>query len=331
MPRPNTRRRRPSPQALPRRRTRLRSSGSPRRSTSRCSPRSRPRPRSASTPSGLRPSTPPSSSKLKEEGQKVASFLQFNEETTRRRLIDQALIAAGWNVGANGANTEQVRQEVRLTGDADADRARASPTTCSTATTASRSRSSRRRRRRRMPRIGGEQARLYADCLEKETGVRPVIFFTNGVDICLWDDAQGYPSRKVYGFYSKDSLEYLVHQRANKKAAGDRRAEPRHREPHVPARGDQARRRALRGQVPQGAPRAGHRHRQDARRHLALRRAHAGRLGEAHPLPLRPPRAAQAGRPRLQGVPAGRAARHRRRAAPRTTATSASTSPPTRR
>src|SRR5262245_33301441 len=29
--------------------------------------------------------------KLKEEGQNVASFLQFNEEATRRRLIDQAL------------------------------------------------------------------------------------------------------------------------------------------------------------------------------------------------------------------------------------------------
>jgi type I restriction enzyme R subunit len=67
-------------------------------------------------------------------------------------------------------------------------------------------------------RIGAEQARMYATCLEQETGVRPVIFFTNGPDIFLWDDAQGYPYRKVYGFYSKDSLEYLTHQRANKKA-----------------------------------------------------------------------------------------------------------------
>ena len=39
--------------------------------------------------------------------------------------------------------------------------------------------------------VGAEQARMYADGLEKETGVRPVIFFTNGVDILLWDDAQG--------------------------------------------------------------------------------------------------------------------------------------------
>jgi type I restriction enzyme R subunit len=67
-------------------------------------------------------------------------------------------------------------------------------------------------------RAGGEQARQYADALEKATGVRPVVFFTNGIDVFLWDDAQKYPYRKVYGFYSKDSLEYLVHQRVGKKA-----------------------------------------------------------------------------------------------------------------
>ena len=32
-------------------------------------------------------------------------------------------------------------------------------------------------------RVGAEQARIYAACLERETGVRPVIFFTNGLDI----------------------------------------------------------------------------------------------------------------------------------------------------
>lgn len=155
--------------------------------------------------------------KLKEQGQRVASLLQFNEEVTRRRLIDQALISAGWNVGINGANTDQVRQEVRLvtmptpTGEGFADyilygddgkplaviEAKKTAKDC---------------------RVGAEQARIYASCLERETGVRPVIFFTNGVDIFLWDDAQGYPFRKVYGFYSKDSLEYLIYQRVNKKA-----------------------------------------------------------------------------------------------------------------
>lgn len=54
--------------------------------------------------------------------------------------------------------------------------------------------------------------------LRAKRGIRPVIFYTNGIDVFLWDDAQGQPKRKVYGFYSKDSLEYLVYQRANKKA-----------------------------------------------------------------------------------------------------------------
>jgi type I restriction enzyme R subunit len=154
---------------------------------------------------------------LKAEGQKVASFLQFNEETTRRRLIDQALLAAGWNVGLNGANTDEVRQEVSLctmptpSGEGFADYVLYGDDGKPLAVVEA-------KKTVKDAHIGAEQARMYATCLEQETGVRPVIFFTNGADIFLWDDAQGYPYRKVYGFYSKDSLEYLTHQRANKKA-----------------------------------------------------------------------------------------------------------------
>jgi len=155
--------------------------------------------------------------KLKEEGQKVASVLQFNEETTRHRLIDQALLEAGWDVGARGRNTDEVRQEVQLftmpteSGAGFADYVLYGDDGKPLAVIEA-------KKTAKDARVGGEQARMYATCLEKETGVRPVIFFTNGVDIFLWDDVQGYPYRKVYGFYSKDSLEYLVHQRTNKKA-----------------------------------------------------------------------------------------------------------------
>lgn len=155
--------------------------------------------------------------RLREAGQKVASALDFNEATTRRRLIDQALLAAGWNVGIDGKNTEQVKQELKLaglptpSGDGFADYVLygddGKPLGVIEA-----------KKTVKDARAGGEQARQYADALEKATGVRPVIFFTNGVDIFLWDDAQGYPYRKVYGFYSKDSLEYLVHQRTGKRA-----------------------------------------------------------------------------------------------------------------
>ncbi|MFY3743304.1 DEAD/DEAH box helicase family protein [Anaeromyxobacter sp. Red801] len=152
---------------------------------------------------------------LKEQGQKLASVLEFDEAATRRRLIDTALIAAGWDVGANGANTELVRQEVPLTtmptesGQGFADYVLYGDDGKPLAVIEA-------KKTAKDARAGGEQARIYAGCLERETGVRPVVFFSNGVDIFLWDDAQGYPYRKVYGFYSKDSLEYLTHQRRNK-------------------------------------------------------------------------------------------------------------------
>lgn len=68
------------------------------------------------------------------------------------------------------------------------------------------------------PERGRQQAKLYADGLEKMHGQRPVIFYTNGYDIWMWDDVLGYPPRKVFGYYSKDSLQYLVNfQRAGRK------------------------------------------------------------------------------------------------------------------
>lgn len=38
----------------------------------------------------------------------------FREEETRTKLIDAQLIAAGWNVGVRGKDTDQVRQEVKV-------------------------------------------------------------------------------------------------------------------------------------------------------------------------------------------------------------------------
>ena len=38
------------------------------------------------------------------------------------------------------------------------------------------------KRTRRDPRVGQQQAKLYADCLEKKFGQRPIIFYTNGYE-----------------------------------------------------------------------------------------------------------------------------------------------------
>lgn len=62
---------------------------------------------------------------------------------------------------------------------------------------------------------GQHQASLYADCLEKSTGQRPIIFYTNGYDTCIWDDTF-YPPRKVHGFYTKDELQTLIKRRATR-------------------------------------------------------------------------------------------------------------------
>ena len=62
------------------------------------------------------------------------------------------------------------------------------------------------KRTQRDPAVGQQQAKLYADCLENTTGRRPVIFYTNGYQHWIWDDAAGYPPRKVQGFYTRDEL-----------------------------------------------------------------------------------------------------------------------------
>lgn len=61
--------------------------------------------------------------------------------------------------------------------------------------------------------IGQQQANLYADCLEEQFGRRPVMFYTNGYEHWLWDDAAGYPPREVQGFYTHDELELMIQRR----------------------------------------------------------------------------------------------------------------------
>jgi type I restriction enzyme, R subunit len=59
---------------------------------------------------------------------------------------------------------------------------------------------------------GKQQAKLYADCIEQMQGQRPIIFYTNGFDIRIWDD-MNYPERKVSGFYTKSDLQLLIDRR----------------------------------------------------------------------------------------------------------------------
>ncbi|MEM5505580.1 DEAD/DEAH box helicase family protein [Shewanella frigidimarina] len=145
----------------------------------------------------------------------TASF-NFSEAETRARIIDMDLRAAGWQVSLDETSTDEVGKEVQVTDQPtstgigyvdyvlwDDD---GKPLAVIEA-----------KRTRESVEKGRQQAKLYADALHKQYNQRPVIFYSNGYDIRILDDAQGYNSRILYGYYSKDSLQYLIKQRGLKK------------------------------------------------------------------------------------------------------------------
>jgi len=154
---------------------------------------------------------------LASSGAATANLLAFNEATTRARIIDSLLATANWNVGVGNTSTAEVGKEVEVkhqptaSGLGYADYVlwddNGNPLAVIEA-----------KKTAVDPERGRQQAKLYADGLEKMHGQRPVIFYTNGYDIWMWDDILGYPPRKIFGYYSKDSLQYLVNfQRAGRK------------------------------------------------------------------------------------------------------------------
>ncbi|HEV2570922.1 MAG TPA: DEAD/DEAH box helicase family protein [Beijerinckiaceae bacterium] len=155
---------------------------------------------------------------LAAQGREAADALAFDEATTRTRLIDSLLASAGWDVAVGPKSTSAVGKEIEVadqptdSGIGYADYVlwddNGNPLAVIEA-----------KKTAVDPEFGRHQAKLYADGLEKMHGHRPVIFYTNGFDIWIWDDAQGFPPRKLFGFYSKDSLQHLAnYQRRERKA-----------------------------------------------------------------------------------------------------------------
>lgn len=145
------------------------------------------------------------------QAQQAANALEFSEEETRLQLIDATLVSSGWDVGARGVNTAEVGQEVEVlhqptkSGKGSADYVlwgeNGKPLAVIEA-----------KKTAEDAQKGKMQAKYYADGLEKMHGQRPIIFYTNGYEIFIWDDAKTEPPRKIFGFYSRDSLEYALFQ-----------------------------------------------------------------------------------------------------------------------
>lgn len=129
---------------------------------------------------------------------------EISEYETRKKYIDLDLKLLGWTLG------DDVREEVTLKAiDGTSKRADyvlfgkdGLPLAVIEA-----------KRTSAEPIKGTQQAKLYADCLEKQYGRRPMMFMTNGFETWFWDD-KSYPKRKVSSIFSKDDLQKLMNRRS---------------------------------------------------------------------------------------------------------------------
>ena len=124
--------------------------------------------------------------------------LDLSEYDTRKLYIDAMLTDAGWTEGKDWINEVPLSGMANKSGTGYADyvlyddmhRPLAiieAKRTCADVA------------------VGRQQAKLYADIIEKECGRRPVIFLTNGFETHIIDGQ--YPERKCSFIYSKRDLE----------------------------------------------------------------------------------------------------------------------------
>ena len=64
---------------------------------------------------------------------------------------------------------------------------------------------------------GSYQAKLYADCLGKQYGRRPLIFTTNGFEIFYTNDFRQEARRQISGFLTQDELQLEMERRRTRK------------------------------------------------------------------------------------------------------------------
>ncbi|MGI6362193.1 MAG: DEAD/DEAH box helicase family protein [Bacillota bacterium] len=149
----------------------------------------------------------------KEKNQQERHFapIDISEFLTRKKYIDVDLKLLGWKFG------DDVHEEVELTGMPNGGKGYADyvlygrdglPLAVIEA-----------KRTSKDPKIGAQQAKLYADCLEKMTGRRPMIFTTNGFETYFWDGF--YLERRVSGILSKSDLEKLMNRRHERRVLND--------------------------------------------------------------------------------------------------------------
>jgi type I restriction enzyme R subunit len=137
---------------------------------------------------------------------------EFTESQTRKHLIDVDLKEAGWFNLSEGRELEYPVKGMPVTADNPKGNGfvdyvlwddNGKPLALIEA-----------KRTAKDVEIGKHQATLYANCLEQMHGQRPVIFYTNGYETKIWEDTFYSSPRRVYGFYTKEELQWLIQKRA---------------------------------------------------------------------------------------------------------------------
>ncbi|WP_129595936.1 DEAD/DEAH box helicase family protein [Anaerophilus nitritogenes] len=141
----------------------------------------------------------------------VEETLELNEAETRKKLIDIMLKDAGWDI----SNNEFVKVEFLLENHKEAGKKgfvdyvlfdkKGKPIAVVEA-----------KKSFVDPIIGRQQAVEYANTIERDYKVRPIVFYTNGYEIYMWDDKYSEP-RQIWGFYTLEDLEELFFKHKYKK------------------------------------------------------------------------------------------------------------------
>lgn len=152
----------------------------------------------------------------------------LSEVQTRHFMIDNMLFDAGWNIkmiedfasDIKEYNTLEVKREVQVEGLANTPSGRGFVDYALYDDNGKIIAIIEAKKSRRNVKEGKEQARQYANAIEKKTDFRPLIFYTNGFETYIWDDVN-YPERKIYGMFSKEDILTRLFQRENRKHLAD--------------------------------------------------------------------------------------------------------------
>ena len=146
----------------------------------------------------------------KERNSAVPDHHDYDESLTRAYLIDADLHDAGWRLESPEDREFVVTGMPNATGVGKVDYVLWGADGLPLAVVEA-------KRTTRDAHNGKQQAKLYADALERQFGRRPVIYYTNGYEHWLWDDSS-YSERQVQGFHTRDELDLMVARRRTRRA-----------------------------------------------------------------------------------------------------------------